>query len=189
MRSVRPHEGKHLTKTQKNKPLPLDLVNNFSVWFLTGIQAGFFFFNNTLMMKHRDAMYYFNKTSNYDSTSEKFLMSAPLLLPPHSFGSNKQNILPGSSLSCRVRDAAVFFHFFTLLCSGRRVSERDRAAVWYVNAQSTTRTPVYGTAMTQMNYGVMKRDAQREGREGGKRDTRQSATRRRPTVRMGHEDN
>lgn len=76
MRSVCPHEGKHLTQNPKNKPLPLDLVNNFSVWFLTGIQAGFFFFfNNTLMMKHRDAMYYFNKTYNYYSTSRKFLMS------------------------------------------------------------------------------------------------------------------
>lgn len=88
------------------------------------------------------------------------------LLPPHSFGSNKQNILPRSSLSSRVGDAAVFFHFFTLLCSGRRVSERDRAAVWHVNAQSTTRTPVYGTAMTQINYGVMKRDAQSKGGGG-----------------------
>lgn len=27
------------------------------------------------MMKHRDAMYYFNKTYNYYSTSRKFLMS------------------------------------------------------------------------------------------------------------------
>lgn len=75
MRSVRPHEGKHLTKTQRINFSLLISLTIFPSGSLREYRLDFFFFNNTLMMKHRDAMYYFNKTYNYYSTSLKFLMS------------------------------------------------------------------------------------------------------------------